>query len=392
MDILLLIFSLSLSDWLAEIIKEMVGDAGWSAVKTGIMKFLGRDIFDKCFDRTIEELMKTYPHYWTQLDIIRDMKVKGIDFPDETSFLDELRRRGVTSRVARFLLDKVATEYRRIILEEARKNEIVFKHVVIGHLTSFHPLLERNTEALERLTNLIEERTRVWDSLSPNTLHSTSLDNIAETLQYYEMRKTVRILNEKGDAIISLFHKCKNGQLPLLSIKKSLWHEGRLILDAVKARINGKRIAPKIVTYVVSRATNSMPIEHKSEIFLDIRPPIPPNESFNHEVVYPIQMLYPTLLKSTSSFHNVLHKTERMSIRIICPQELAFFGEDITFETVDLSGLRAIGEEERLIKMYSPRTRSQNCEIVWKIDKPRLGYKYRIYFKARKRQTTEKDA
>lgn len=383
MDILMLLFSISVSDWLAEIIKEMAGDAGWSTVKYGVMKFIGRDAFEQCFDRTIEHLMKKYSRYWPILDMFKDLRIKGNDFSDMPSLLEELEKRGVKKRVARFLLGKFVAEYQKIIIEKAKENEMVFKHVVIGHLTSIHPILERNTEALERLTNIIEQRTRVWDSLGSNAFSSALIDNVPDTLRYEHVTKSVKILNDKGDAKISAFYKCVNGSSPLMSMKQTIFYSGRIDSKAITAIVNGKKVSPELETYRILREKGGK-LEYtqtKTEIYVHVNPAIASGEPFTYQMTYNARAVYPSLFHKEYTSHGVFHPTARLTFKIECPLGQFFLPGSIDLDAINSFNKRMIRERERLHQHLLPIVRGENREIVWEIDKPRLACHYKILFR-----------
>jgi hypothetical protein len=379
-DIETVLFSLGLSGWLYEIVKDMVGDVGWSTIKHGIMKFIGRDPFEKCFDATVDELMKKYPKYLVQLDVLRDLKAKKTEFLDEKSFFTELEKRGVTIRTARFLVGKLASEYQKVILEKAKENEIVFRHVVIGYLASIHPLLEKNTEKLEELARIIDERTRIWSSLDPKMLSSLSTDNEQYSIYYEQVVKTVTILNYRGDAEIKNLLKCRNGSSPLFSLKAHFSYFGAVMDEAITAMANGKRIAPKIETYQLMKSPENVPSQTNTDVLLNLKRPILPGSLFSYEIATRSRSVFPKLLASEFTSYSIRHPTRELLVQLRCPSTLSFLPKSIDFDAIDEHGNKAIRERKRLIDLYMPELASGNRHILWRVDQPVIGLVYRLHF------------
>jgi len=96
--------------------------------------------------------------------------------------------------------------------------------------------------------------------------------------------------------------------------------------------------------------------------------------------------------KKDSFSFTVNRYTERLIIRVILTEnmtkrELSYpegtddQGNDYRFEIRDAAEERMIDTEVKIKKFKeTPKFKNKNRELVWKINEPKIGYRYKLYF------------
>ena len=122
LDVVSLFLSMAVLNLGSDILKEIAGDAGWFVVTKGIRKMVKRDEFEKCFQDTLKRLETKYPEYVILLDMIKMMQRDETRFPDRSTFITMLRKKGATDEASRVIVGEIMKEFQLVILEKAKES------------------------------------------------------------------------------------------------------------------------------------------------------------------------------------------------------------------------------------------------------------------------------
>lgn len=205
---------------------------------------------------------------------------------------------------------------------------------------------------------------------------------------YKRISKDVQILDDDGNATISVMMTCKNtSEQSIFQLIHEAKHDGEL--NAVSATVNGRESA--LVTYdrfVLTKIPEDMgksSLENILKIKFNLaEEKIEPRHTFSYGYSLKYGAVFSNMFKEEGEFssHHIMHPTELLLIRIQAPPNASFEKSRLNIEIADKHDVRDIREEEKCRKLYYPYFTNNHREILWQVLAPKIASTYRIRFKA----------
>lgn len=219
-------------------------------------------------------------------------------------------------------------------------------------------------------------------------------ERIPRLLKYDRVTKNVQITSKEGDARVTWIYQGRNqAKTPISQIRHILRlyqtssKEEPLKEDSVEAFLDGKKVDCKVETYKMERISDKAN-QVESEIFLDLLNPIEPGHSFNYRIVAHIRKIYESAFKDKGDFtyYRAHIPTDEITTKISPPEgyivRLSTEESGSSCTAKDWHMILDLAETRRVNEDRPPEKRDK--ELIWKIDRPFLGYEYRINFKVTK--------
>ncbi|TET19466.1 hypothetical protein E3J74_06175 [Candidatus Bathyarchaeota archaeon] len=251
----------------------------------------------------------------------------------------------------------------------ARAQEIPIKGVIRGE-PRYYTVTPEIVRLLEKLRQLKEEV-----STQPTIM------------RYRRVRKTIDILNQKGDAKISFFFDCRNRQSPMRRLRHFLKYSGApLSRKDVVVKINGDHLKPELETYGLHKIPGGKtpPFDNSTDLYINPQSPIKPNRAFTYEYTVCLEGVYSKALEKEWTSHAIMHPTNSLELSIRAPSNYQFVKEALNIKVIQYNGLIDVLEIERITNKFKPIFMKDNTEILWEIKNPKITYTYEIYFKISK--------
>lgn len=206
-------------------------------------------------------------------------------------------------------------------------------------------------------------------------------------IRYRRVMKTVDISNIEGDARISFYFDCMNGQKRLERLRHRIEYDGEPLSEgSILVRVDSKSVSPEVEGFGLHEIPGGkkLPFDNLSIFYISPEVPIEKNTSFNYEYTVELKKVFRDLPEKEYSSHMIMHPTDALIFSIRSPAGYNFDKDHLDIQIVQYSGMSDDIEKDYINETFPPILMKEKTEIIWEIKDPKITYTYIVNFRAKK--------